>query len=88
MRGKHRAEPEEDYTDIELEAFGEFSEAARDGNPNIEEYLRRVPESAHKLRAILETVMRLSAEVGRFRVEYPDIDLGRLLDPGRCMKSR
>lgn len=82
MRGKCEAVPEDEVTDAELEVFGEFSEAARDGkNPDIEEFLRRVPESADRLRAILETVVRLCAEVEKLRIEYPGVDLARLLDP-------
>jgi hypothetical protein len=47
MKNKKDAVPDLDVTDEELEVFGEFSEAARDGkNPDIEEYLSRVPGSA------------------------------------------
>jgi hypothetical protein len=73
---------ESDCTDEELDVFGEFFEAARDGeSPVIEEFLRRVPESADKLRPILETVVRLCAEVEKLRARYPKVDLARLLDP-------
>jgi hypothetical protein len=73
---------ERDHTDEELDVFGDFFEAQRDGkNPAIEEYLRRVPKSADKLRPILETVVRLCAEVVKLRAEYPNVDLARLLDP-------
>ena len=84
MKKDRKATSEQDYTDAELDVFGEFSEAVRDGkNPDIEEYLRRVPKSANKLRPTLETVVRLCAEVEKLRAEYPDVDLARLLDPGR-----
>jgi uncharacterized Fe-S cluster-containing protein len=82
MKNEGRVAPEQDYTDEELAVFGDFSEAQRDGkNPDIEEFLRRVPESADRLRAILETVVRLCAEVEKLRIEYPGVDLARLLDP-------
>lgn len=89
MRGKRKSEPEQEFTDAELDVFGEFSEAERDGkNPDIEEYLRRVPESADKLRPILETVVKLCAEIRSLKAEYPEVDLARLLDPGRRPKKK
>ena len=82
MENEGRVAPESDYTDDELAVFGDFSDAQRDGkNPNIEEYLRRVPESADRLRPMLETVVRLCVEVERLRTEHPGVDLARLLDP-------
>jgi len=82
MRNKRRAASEPDYTEEELQVFGDFSEAQRDGkNPDIEEFLRRVPESAERLRPMLETVVRLCAEVEKLRAEHPGVDLARLLDP-------
>ena len=82
MKHERRATSESDYTDQELDVFGDFFEAARDGkNPDIEEFLRRVPESADRLRPMLETVVRLCAEVEKLRIEYPGVDLARLLDP-------
>ena len=89
MRGKCMAAPVEEFTDAELGVFGDFSEAARDGkNPSIEEYLRRVPESADRLRPILETTVKFCAEVRRLKADYPGVDLARLLDPGRRRKRR
>jgi hypothetical protein len=82
VKHERRATSESDYADEELDVFGDFFEAARAGkNPDIEEYLRRVPGSAKKLRPILETVVRLCAEVEQLRAEYPNVDLARLLDP-------
>jgi hypothetical protein len=84
MKNERKVASEPSYTDAELEVFGDFFEAQRDGkNPDIEEFLRRVPGSANKLRPILKTVVRLYAEVEQLRAEYPDVDLGRLLDPKR-----
>jgi len=89
MRSNHEADPTPEFTDAELDVFGEFSEAARDGkNPDIEEYLRRVPESAEELRPILETVVKLCDEIRKLKAEFPDVDLARLLDPGRRPRSR
>ena len=82
MRNERRVASEPGYTDAELEVFGDFSEAQRDGkNPVIEEYLRRVPGSADRLRPTLETVVRLCGEVEKLRAEHPGVDLARLLDP-------
>jgi hypothetical protein len=84
MAADFEAESELRFTDQELEVFGEFSEAARDGkNPDVEDYLRRVPGSAEKMRPILVTVTRLVAELGKLRAEFPDVDLGRLLGPNK-----
>ena len=82
MKHERRATSESDNTDEELDVFGDFFEAARDGkNPDIEVFLRRGPGSAKKLRPVLETVVRLCAEVEQLRAEYPSVDLARLLDP-------
>jgi len=84
MMCEREAKSQPGVTDEELNVFGEFSEAARDGkDPDIEDYLRRVPGSAAKMRPILETVTRLVAEVGKLRAEFPNVDIARLLDPKR-----
>ena len=89
MRSNRKSEPVLEFTDAELDVFGEFSEAARDGkNPDIEEYLGRIPESTDKLRPILETVVKLCAEIRTLKAEFPDVDLARLLDPGRRSKRK
>ena len=82
MENEGRVASQQDYTDEERAVFGDFSTAQRDGkNPDIEEFLRRVPESADRLRPMLETVVRLCAEVEKLRTEYPGVDLARLLEP-------
>ena len=82
MKNEGRVALELDYTDAELEVFGDFADAQRDGKtPDIEEYLRRVPESADRLRPILETVVRVCTEIEKLRAEHPGVDLARLLDP-------
>jgi hypothetical protein len=82
VKNVRRVASEQDYTDEELDVFGDFFEAARDGkDPNMEEYLKRVPGSADKLRPAMESVVRLCAEVEQLRAEYPNVDLARLLDP-------
>ena len=89
MRSKRRAVPEPEFTDAELDVFGEFSEAERDGkNPDIEEYLGRVPESADKLRPDLEAVVKVCAAIRKLKAAYPNADLAELLDPGRRPKRR
>jgi uncharacterized Fe-S cluster-containing protein len=89
MRGKRRAISEDEFTDAELDLYGEFSEAARDGkSPDIEEYLRRMPESADKLRPDLEAVVKVCAEIRRLKDAYPNVDLAELLDPGRRARRK
>ena len=89
MRSNRKAVPEQEFTDAELDVFGEFSEAERDGkNPDIEECLGRIPESADKLRPILETVVKLCAEIRKLKAVYSDEELARLLDPGRSAKRK
>jgi hypothetical protein len=88
MKNERSVAPETGYTEAELEALGDFSTAQRDGkDPDIEEYLRRVPGSAERLRPMLETVVRLCAEVEQLRTKHPGVDLVRLLDPNRRPKE-
>jgi len=69
-----------EFTDAELDMFGEFTDAAQAGkNPNMEEYLKRCPGSEAKLRPILETSLMLDREITQFRRKYPNVDLGKLL---------
>ena len=84
MKDDRRSKTVQRFTDAELDVFGEFSEAVRDGkNPSVEEYLQRVPKSAARLRPLLETDARLGVEIAKLRAEFPNVDLARLLDPGR-----
>ena len=84
MKQQREDNEELECTDEELGVFGDFFEAARDGrNPDIEEYLKRAPGSADRLRPILETVVKLCAEIEKLRAENPGVDLARLLDPRR-----
>jgi hypothetical protein len=70
------------FTEEELAVYGDFADALRDGlNPKVEEYLKRAPEAGVRLRRLLETETRLYAELAKLRVEYPSVDLARLLDP-------
>jgi uncharacterized Fe-S cluster-containing protein len=89
MRGKRRSEPESKLTDAELELYGEFSEAVRDGkNPDIEEFLRRMPESADKLRPDFEAVVAVSAEIRKLAAVYSREELARMLDPKHRPKKK
>jgi len=58
-----------DFTEAELEMFGDYTDAVRaGGNPDIGEYLKRCPGSETKMRPILETALRLgraSSGLGR-----------------------
>jgi hypothetical protein len=70
-----------EFTDAELDMFGEYTDAllARK-NPDMEEYLKRCPGSEAKMKPILETSLMLDREITRFRRKYPQVDLGKLLD--------
>jgi hypothetical protein len=70
-----------EFTDAELDMFGDFTDAvqARE-NPDMEEYLARCPGSVAKMRPILETSLMLDREITQFRRKCPHVDLGRLLD--------
>jgi hypothetical protein len=83
MRREVHVEPETDFTDAELDAFGEFSDAVLAGkNPSIDEYMKRVPGAGPRLRKLLEADLWLHGEVAKLRTRYPGVDLARFLDPG------
>jgi len=69
------------FTDAELDMFGDYSDAllARK-NPDMEEYLKRCPGSEARMRPILETALMLNREITEFRRKFPNVDLGKLLD--------
>jgi hypothetical protein len=76
-----------DFTDAELDMFGDFTEAVQRGeNPDMEEYLRRCPGSEAKMRPILEMALLLDREVTQYHRKYPHVDLARLNELRR--KSR
>ena len=84
MRGKLDTVAESEYGDKELDLYAEFSEAARDGkNPDIKEYLRRLPEASATLRPDLEGVVKVCAAIRKLEAVYSDEELARLLDPRR-----
>jgi hypothetical protein len=89
MRGRLEVVAVPESSDRELEVYAEFSEVARDGeNPDIEEFLRRVPELAEKLRPDLEAVVKVCAVVRKLEAVYPDEELARSLESGRRPKRR
>ena len=70
-----------EFTDAELDVFGDFTDAVQARkNPDMEKYLARCPGSEARMRPILETSLLLSREVTQFRRKYPHVDLGKLLD--------
>jgi len=82
MMNQREAVSVPDFTDEELAVYGDFSDALRDGKrPDIEKYLKRAPRAGARLRRLLETEVRLFAELAKLRAEYPGVDLARLLDP-------
>jgi len=82
MFKQRKEEPDLDFTDEELDVYGDFSDAVLGGkNPVIEEYMKRAPGSGARLKSLLEGEVLVSAEVARLRADYPGVDLARLLDP-------
>ena len=68
-----------DFTDAEIDLFGDFTEAVQAGkNPNLEEYLKRCPGAEARMRPILETALMLDREIAQFRRKYPHVDLRKL----------
>jgi hypothetical protein len=68
-----------DFTDAEVDVFGDFTEAVqRRENPDMNEYLARCPGSEAKMRPILEMALLLDREVTQFRRNYPHVNLKRL----------
>jgi uncharacterized Fe-S cluster-containing protein len=89
LRSRRKIEPESEFSDAELAVFGEFAEAERDGkHPDIEEYLKRIPESADKMRPSLEAVVAVGVAIKQLKDAYPNVDLAELLDPGRRRKKK
>jgi uncharacterized Fe-S cluster-containing protein len=84
MRGRLDTVAESEYGDRELDLYAEFSEAARDGkNPDVEEYLRRLPEAAATLRPDLEGVVKVCAAIRKLEAVYSAEELARGLDSMR-----
>jgi len=70
-----------DFTDAELNMFGDFTEAVQAGKtPDIKECLARCPGAEAKMRPILEMALVMDREVTQFRRKYPHVDLRRLLE--------
>ena len=80
-----RTDPEDiDFTDAELDAFGDYTDALQaQKNPDMEEYLKRCPGSADTMRPILETALLLDRVITQFRRKHPHVDLDKLLDRKR-----
>jgi len=73
-----------DFTEAEIDMFGDFTEAVQAGKkPDMEEYLKRCPGSEAKLRPILETALLLDREITQFRRKYPHVDLRKLREMSR-----
>ena len=68
-----------EFTDAEIDAFGDFTDAVQAGKrPDLEEYLKRCPGSEAKMRPILQTALLLDREIAQFRRKYPHVDLRKL----------
>jgi hypothetical protein len=70
-----------ELSEAELQVYGEFSDAlVRRENPDVEEYLGRVPEASRpKLRQSLETAVWFQGVADRFKADHPGIRLFDLL---------
>jgi hypothetical protein len=78
-----------DFTDAEVDVFGDFTEAVqRRENPDMNEYLARCPGSEAKMRPILEMALLLDRELGRFRRDHPGVNLKRLNELRRKHRER
>jgi hypothetical protein len=68
-----------DFTDAELDVFGDFTEAVqRCEHPDMEKYLARCPGSEAKMRQILEMALLMDSAVTQYRRKYPHVDLRKL----------
>ena len=68
-----------DFTDAELDLFGDFTEAVqRCEHPDLETYLARCPGSEAKMRPILEMALLMDSAVTQYRRKYPHVDLRKL----------
>ena len=78
---KDRKRPTDiDFTEAELEMFGDYTDAERaGGNSVIGEYLKRCPGSETKMRPILETALRLGRASSGLRCGSAASELARLL---------
>jgi hypothetical protein len=62
------------YTDAEVDLVCEFDEAVLRGeNPDVEEWLARLPEYSDRLRPLLETSQWLTDEFKRMKEKYPGL---------------
>jgi len=75
--------PEEDYTDEELEAFGEFTEALVKGErPSLAAHLAKYPEHGESLRPALEAAEWFIAQVQEWKITHPDFSIWDLCRKG------
>ena len=71
---------ESEMSEQEIHLADEFIELARAGNnPGVEEFLSRHPQYEENLRPVVEGAALFSAEVRRFKRQYPGLKLAQLL---------
>jgi len=71
-------------SEAEQELSDEFMELVRAGEePDVEQYLRRLPGSEARLRPLLEGAVLFGAEVARFKREHPGTSIFEWLSRGR-----
>lgn len=67
-----------EFTDEECSLVAGFSESYAGGeNPVMEQWLSRMPESAEKLRPVLQNAVWLYTTVARLKRSHPDMDLAK-----------
>jgi hypothetical protein len=89
MKQDRKPHAEEELTDEELEVFGDFADAQRDGkNPDIEEYMRRCPGSSTRLRYSLESVQAVYPIMAQYKRAHPELTLEKFLADIRKAKAR
>jgi len=81
MASERKDDTDVDFSDAEIAAFGDFTDAVQQGkHPDMEEYLARCPGSEAKMRPLLEMALLLDREIAQFRRKYPHVDLRKLRD--------
>lgn len=78
--GGGEGKDEEEFTDEELDVYGEFSDALVTGKkPDIETFLQKHPKMAAKLRPVLEREVQFYGVIQKLKQKYPNTDVLGLL---------
>lgn len=89
MMQDRKPDAERELTDDELDVFGDFADAERDGkNPDIEEYMKRCPGASSRLRYTLESVKAVYPVMAQYKRAHPEMTLERFLSDVRKARQR